>query len=193
MKEVGVEIERKWLLDKLPDETEQFPHREIVQGYLCTDPVIRVRQDGDDYYLTYKGRGKISREEYNLPLNASAFEKLCCKCDGTLIEKTRYRIPIDAKGNILSEASQKGLAAASCDDIAAAGVNLYAQLTAEVDVFKGKYAGLIYAEVEFTNEASAEAFTKPDWFGEEVTYKSGYSNAELASGLAADDIGPSIL
>ena len=172
---MGVETERKWLLDKLPENADKFPHTEIVQGYLCADPVIRVRRDGDKYYLTYKGRGRLSREEYNLPLNEEAFLKLCGKCDGVLIEKTRYRIPIGENGVIPADVTDE----IKSEMHAGSGINL----TAEIDVFKGKYSGLIYAEVEFPDEMSAESFQAPVWFEEEVTYKSGYSNAELALGM----------
>ena len=34
------------------------------------------------------------REEYNLPLTKEAYEHLIVKADGTVISKTRYRIPI---------------------------------------------------------------------------------------------------
>ena len=64
-----MEIERKYLIDRLPENLEQYDCQHIEQGYLNTDPVVRVRRDNDDYYLTYKGKGLLSREEYNLPLN----------------------------------------------------------------------------------------------------------------------------
>lgn len=48
-----MEIERKFLIKDLPDLT-QYESKHITQGYLCTSPVVRVREDGDKYYLTYK-------------------------------------------------------------------------------------------------------------------------------------------
>lgn len=72
-----------------------YPHKKLTQGYLCTNPVVRARQDGDDYYMTYKGKGLLAREEANLPLNKEAFEHLIAKADGKIIEKTRYLIPCD--------------------------------------------------------------------------------------------------
>ena len=63
-----MEIERKYLIDRLPENVTSYPSHEIEQGYLCTEPVVRVRRDGDEYYLTYKGKGLLAREEYNLPL-----------------------------------------------------------------------------------------------------------------------------
>ena len=61
-----MEIERKYLVETPPKNYAACPCRRIEQGYLCTDPVVRVRQDDCDYYLTYKGKGLLSREEYNL-------------------------------------------------------------------------------------------------------------------------------
>ena len=63
-----MEIERKYLVQKLPEDLDSFPFRELEQGYLCTDPVIRIRRDDDRYELTYKSGGLMVREEYNLPL-----------------------------------------------------------------------------------------------------------------------------
>ena len=88
-----MEIERKFLVKKLPDHLEQYPHSHITQGYLNRAPVVRVREDGDTYTLTYKGDGLMAREEYNLPLTEEAFRHLIKKADGRIIEKTRYRIP----------------------------------------------------------------------------------------------------
>ena len=49
-----MEIERKFLIDTLPDtiDLNEFPKRRIEQGYLCTEPVVRVRRDNDEYYLS---------------------------------------------------------------------------------------------------------------------------------------------
>lgn len=90
-----MEIERKFLINELPD-LEQFAKKHITQGYLCTNPVVRVREDGDKYYLTYKGKGLLEREEANLPLTKEAFDHLIVKSDGKIIKKTRYLIPYDS-------------------------------------------------------------------------------------------------
>ena len=90
-----MEIERKFLVDMLPADLESRPHHEIEQGYLCTDPVVRIRRQDDDYILTYKSGGLMAREEYNLPLHAEAYAHLKEKADGIFIAKTRYLIPCD--------------------------------------------------------------------------------------------------
>ena len=63
-----MEIERKYLVASLPEGYEACPFHTIEQAYLCTEPVVRIRQEDNDYYLTYKSKGLLVREEYNLPL-----------------------------------------------------------------------------------------------------------------------------
>ena len=70
-----MEIERKFLIPKenLPTDLASYPCHRIEQGYLCTSPVVRIRRQDDEYFLTYKSKGLMSREEYNLPLTADAW------------------------------------------------------------------------------------------------------------------------
>lgn len=145
-----MEIERKFLIKKLPDNLTSYKARKIEQAYLCTDPVVRVRRDNDDYYLTYKSRGMIVREEYNLPLTKEAYGHLLAKADGNIITKTRYEIP--EKDN----------------------------LTIELDVFEGKFDGLLLAEVEFASEEEALDYIPPEWFGEDVSNSTKYHNSTLS-------------
>lgn len=91
-----MEIERKFLLKELPNDLESYPVRHLEQGYLCTGPVVRIRKDNDKYELTYKGKGSMVREEYNLPLTKDAYEHLKGKIDGRLITKRRYMIPFES-------------------------------------------------------------------------------------------------
>lgn len=145
-----MEIERKYLVHHLPDNLENYPHRPIEQGYLCTEPVVRIRRDKNDYILTYKSKGLMVREEYNLPLTEEAYLHLSAKTDGRVIRKERYCIPYTD------------------------------ELTIELDIFKYDLAPLILAEVEFPDEASANAFIPPEWFDEDVTFSSQYHNSTLS-------------
>ena len=90
-----MEIERKFLIRQLPEHLEQYPCLQIEQGYLCTNPVVRIRKQDDSYFLTYKSGGLMTREEYNLPLTAEGYVHLRKKTDGLLITKKRYCIPLD--------------------------------------------------------------------------------------------------
>lgn len=68
-----MEIERKFLVPCLRRAMTPHPFHQIEQAYLCTEPVVRIRQEDDSFYLTYKGKGLLSREEYNLPLTREAY------------------------------------------------------------------------------------------------------------------------
>lgn len=145
-----MEIERKYLVKTLPKNLSQYTSKKIEQGYLCTNPVVRIRRSNDDYYMTYKGGGLMVREEYNLPLTQASYEHLHTKIDGLLIAKTRYLIPLDNK------------------------------LTAELDIFEQDLSGLQLVEVEFESVEDANSFLPPDWFGEDVTNSGKYHNSYLS-------------
>lgn len=146
----SMEIERKFLIKHLPEHLEQYPFHLIEQGYLNTNPVVRVRREDDSFYLTYKGRGILAHEEYNLPLDEKSYQHLLQKADGNIISKKRYNIPFHEK------------------------------YTIELDIFEEPFAPLIIAEVEFESEEEADAFCPPDWFGRDVTYDDAYRNSSLS-------------
>lgn len=145
-----MEIERKFLIRQLPEDLNLYPYQTLEQAYLCTEPVVRVRRSDDTYTLTYKSKGLMSREEYNLPLTPESYEHLKEKADGNVIRKKRFRIPLPE------------------------------ELTIELDLFDAPFQGLILAEVEFTSEEQALQFLPPDWFGEEVTWSTQYHNSTLS-------------
>ncbi len=149
-----MEIERKFLIRELPADLESYPHERIEQGYLCTDPVVRVRRQGDRYLLTYKGRGLMAREETNLPLTEEAYAHLIQKADGRIIAKTRYRIPY------LSYTIE---------------LDLFDEVRIESEV------PLIMAEVEFPTLEEAGAFVAPTWFGDDVTEDVRYHNSRMSA------------
>ena len=145
-----MEIERKFLVSSLPENLQSYPCRVIEQGYLCTNPVVRVRKDNDSFYLTYKGKGMMAREEYNLPLTEEAYSHLIRKADGNIITKHRYEIP-DGNG-----------------------------YTIELDIFDGLFSGTVLAEVEFASVEDANNYVLPDWFSEDVTNNKDYHNSNMS-------------
>lgn len=159
-----MEIERKFTVRRMPDALESYPFHRIEQAYLNIDPVIRIRRQDDDYYLTYKGSGMLAREEYNLPLNRLSYLHLLEKADGNLISKKRYLIPLEHP--------------AFAGD--AAALHTGCGLTVELDVFDPPFAPLVIAEVEFATREAAESFLPPDWFQEDVTYDPAYHNSALS-------------
>lgn len=88
-----MEIERKFLVLRLPEHLDDYPKQHIEQAYLSAAPVVRIRRLDDSYILTCKGEGLLVREEREMPLSAAAYRRLLPKAEGTVIEKDRYRIP----------------------------------------------------------------------------------------------------
>lgn len=163
-----MEIERKFTVKKLPENMESYSCHVIEQAYLNTDPVVRIRKEDDSYYMTYKGKGLLAREEYNLPLNEEAYYHLREKADGNVISKKRYVIPIDNPVfdmTYLSSAKEK---------------NDRISLFVELDIFEPPFAPLVIAEVEFPDEEMAEAFQPLDWFSQDVTNDPAYHNSNLS-------------
>ena len=153
-----MEIERKYTVKYMPDDLESYKKLEIEQGYLCRKPVVRIRKSNDDYILTYKNKlaesavdgNPVISEEVEVPLNEKAFRHLKKKSDDHMITKTRYVIPL-----------KDGL-------------------KAELDVFHKRLEGLVFVEVEFPDIEAADAFTPPEWFGEDVSSDKRYSNGHLS-------------
>lgn len=154
MKEKGCrEIERKFLVRKLPADLTSYPSNEIAQGYLVSldDGLqVRLRKSGERYSLTFKrGAGHV-REEREVELTRMQFEALWPATEGKRLVKTRYEIPF---GNRL----------------------------VEIDAYHERHQGLVVAEVEFDEEEAAKNFLPPDWLGDDVTGDPRYSNQLLAS------------
>ena len=158
-----MEIERKFTVETMPENLEQYSCHEIEQAYLCTSPVIRIRKQDDDYYLTYKGSGLMIREEYNLPLTREAYEHLKEKADGKIITKKRYLIPLP------NPDFSTTVPHSTLEDL---------NLTIELDLFTSP-SNLVLAEVEFPSEQLAKSFLMPEWFLEDVTGDSRYQNCNM--------------
>lgn len=150
-----MEIEKKFLVSDIPDLSQAVKVFEIEQGYLCSEPTVRIRKKNDDYILTYKNRIAVDGEALNvsdereMPLTKASFFHLKEKCDGICIKKTRYCIP-------------------------------YQNHMIELDIFHDRYEGLILAEVEFDSVEESKLFEKPSWFLEDVSGKVDYTNSYLA-------------
>ena len=147
------EIERKFLVRKLPADLSTLVSTKISQGYLVsTDDglQVRLRKSGEQYSLTFKrGLGNV-REEREVELSVDQFSALWPATEGKRLIKTRYEIPLG-------------------------------DLVVEIDVYGGRHEGLVVAEVEFDDEGSATNFQPPDWLGDDVTGNPRYSNQLLAS------------
>jgi len=133
-----------------PFPLQDYKSDRIRQAYISTSPVIRIRQQSEEYWLTVKGKGTVVREEFELPLSADEFTSLSQKLETDFLNKTRYYIPLDASH------------------------------MAELDVYEGKLLGLATVEVEFKTLADAENFILPEWFGKDVSHMESYKNSSLA-------------
>ena len=92
----------------------------------------------------------IQNREEEFALSPDRYTHLRAKCDGLLVRKTRYRIPLDCG------------------------------LTAELDIFHGPHRGLLLVEVEFPTLQAADDFQPPAWFGPDVSQDPRYRNSYLA-------------
>ncbi|WP_022754964.1 CYTH domain-containing protein [Butyrivibrio fibrisolvens] len=168
---MGMEIERKFTVRKLPDDIEKYDYHYIEQGYLNVHPAIRVRKEDDHFYMTYKGAaGVVAKKEYNMELDESSYDHLLKKADGNIITKKRYLIPIN------ENAFSKEYLDTHADDAKAfyeGGIKI------ELDIFEGFFEGLVIAEVEFPSIEASENYNPPHWFKEDVTGRKEYSNAQL--------------
>lgn len=147
------EIERKFLIKRLPVEILRSRHFQIAQGYLASEPGgrhVRLRKKAQAPSLTFKvGRGS-AREEREIRLSKKQFEILWPATSGRRLRKTRYEVP-------------------------------WKNLVIEIDIYQGRNHGLMVAEVEFPSQLSCRKFKPPGWFGREVTGEKRYSNVRLAS------------
>ena len=121
---MAIEIERKFLIKQKPFQMAKRSVK-IRQGYILNEKaqVIRVREKGEDYFLTIKGNNVgISRLEYDFPITKEdAGELILHFCKTALISKTRHYV-------------------------------IHNGHTWEVDEFHGSNEGLIVAEIELEAE-----------------------------------------
>ena len=152
MKDPHLEIERKFLIRRLPRGLTKYPHKKIDQGYLTIGrdrSHVRLRRKGRVYTLTFKRGSAVGREEREIRLDRTQFEILWPATSGARLTKTRYEVP-------------------------------WKNWIVEIDIYHGSNEGLIVAEVEFPDEESCDDFQPPAWLGEEVTGMGRYSNPRLA-------------
>jgi adenylate cyclase len=148
---MGIEIERKFLVDKNKWQQLKKPvGTKFQQGYMLNemDRTIRLRITAEQAYLTFKtATTGISRNEYEYEIPVDEASQLFEQFVITGIEKTRYCITFEDK--------------------------LW-----EIDVFEGDNEGLIVAEIELQSED--EHFELPPWAAEEVSGQERYYNSCLS-------------
>ena len=120
--ELGIEIERKFLVDAKKISAVNFASEEkISQGYLSNSPTVRVRIKNNRGFLTVKSSTiGISRKEFEYEIPAEDAEELLKLCGARVLKKIRRKISYGGK-------------------------------VWEVDFFEGRHKGLILAEVELNS------------------------------------------
>lgn len=157
---MALEIERKWLVKDLPDLV-YTKHSYIEQAYVLDidKTVLRVRSyhdgpAGEKFgHITAKGPSTVAGA----------------------VEEYQMRIPYEMARALIS-ACPKTI-------IKTRYYIATSHHMIELDVFHGKYQGLVIAEVEDDGEDLFRNFSIPEWFGEEVTGKQEYSNAYMVKML----------
>ena len=156
---MALEIERKFLIPKIPSDIATFPHHEIMQWYYFNEgeKLVRLRKKGNQYFETMKNGSGLVKEENEIDIPQSVFEEDWNNVEDRYLEKTRYEIPYEWK-------------------------------IIELDIYTGKLEWLVVAEIEFSSEAEAHALNIPTRFGKELTDVSEATNAYLAKYGIADSL-----
>ena len=146
-----MEIERKWVLDAPPSGLEAHRSQRFEQGYLAIDPAgAEVRVRRKD------GAKSVMTVKTGMGLVRGEEEWEITNFDA-LWALTGGRQVLKTRYFIP-----------------------LGDLTVELDVYEGDLDGLVTAEVEFPDEASALAFEAPGWMGRDVTEDKRYGNRVLA-------------
>ncbi len=104
---MGLEIERKWLVQGWPEGYELLKEEEMRQGYISVKPTVRIREENvrvsmdpavpvqDSFILCFKSKGTLSRKEIEFPIEEARFRELEDLIGLPLIPKLRrtYRLP----------------------------------------------------------------------------------------------------
>ena len=146
------EIERKFLVKSLPDNLKRSRYFIIEQGYLATESAGRQ--------VRLRKTGSAASLTFKVGRGSHREEreiKLSLKQFAALWPGTAGRRLRKVRYEIP-----------------------WQDLLIEVDIYRGRHAGLVVAEVEFPNGASCRRFKAPSWFGREVTGTKRYSNVRLA-------------
>lgn len=151
----NLEIERKFLVERLPDNRSIYPSYEISQGYAIIDGQnVRVRKSIDntrESTYTYTRKRQLRdgvRIEEEKKISAEEFSFYWDMTKGKRVFKTRYSVP-------------------------------HGELLFEFDQYHANLAGLITVEVEFASEEASTSFVPPKEFIE-VTNREEFSNYALA-------------
>lgn len=123
----------------------------IMQGYITNEPMtVRVRLIDAEAFLTLKGQSDgIARDEFEFPIPRHHALELLANYCGERIVE-KTRYRVP-----------------------------HGRVVFEVDVFSGRHAGLVIAEVELDH--AEQTFDRPEWLGDELSFDKRFSNYQLAT------------
>lgn len=141
-----IELERTFLLKKIPEGLKNCKFKEIIDIYIPQSeihPKLRIRKNGEKYEITKKepaSEGDFSKFiEQTILLKEKEFLALS-HINGEKVHKIRYFYN-------------------------------YKNYIAEIDVFLGDLNGLIIADFEFKNEKDKDSFVMPDFCLADITHE----------------------
>lgn len=152
------EIERKYAVRDLGVIKGRLGSR-IVQGYIVDQPMtVRVRVIEAEAFLALKSKMQgIARDEYEFPIPMRHAQELLACYCGTRVIE-KTRYRIPHAGVLV-----------------------------EIDVFGGRHAGLVVAEIEL--DSANQEIELPAWLGDELTHDRRFSNGSLALSEAVPVVG----
>lgn len=160
MKNMEVELERTFLLRKLPKDIKGCKSAEILDVYFPTTmphPILRLRKKGNRLVLTKKApiKNDSSRQgEQTITLSKEEFLELS-SLPGKRVRKIRYYYSIDG-------------------------------YLAEIDIFLDDLKGLVLVDFEFSSIKEKERFSMPDFCLVDVTQEDSIAGGFLAGRKYSD-------
>ena len=152
-----MEIERRFLVKDIKElELGNYERKQIIQDYLYVDKLTAIRKrkviedNNEKYVYTIKtDKSGLSVNEIEKEISKEIYDNLVPKKEYNQINKIRYIIPYSNN------------------------------LKIELDVFKGIFFGIIFAEIEYLSTKQANDIKIPKWFGTEISNK--ITNSMMAS------------
>lgn len=158
-----IELEKTYLVSTLPKNLSGCTFDDIVDQYIPVDaghPSLRLR--------TRKGRIELTKKT---PV-----------ADSASVQREQTIVLEPGEAAAIAELPAKYLAKR----------RYYlpvGDVTAEIDVYAGDLAGLVYVEFEFKEESQLTVFEQPGWCGVDVS-EAGWAAAGVLAGKSYADLEP---
>ena len=149
-----MEIERKFLVKDINSlDLSKYHHKTIIQDYLYVDRFTAIRKrkitDNNNKYTYTIKTAKVG-------ISVNEIEKDITEDEYNNLSLNPIYNTIEKERYLIP----------------------FDKYTIELDIFKGIYKGIIFAEIEFPSEAIAFNIKLPNWFGPELSSK--VTNSQMA-------------